>query len=147
MNITIKRWGPVIIWAGSIILLSSNSDPYNLFPERLFQWIYMTHIYGVRLTKILGPIGHIYQYAILSFLLSRALVWKTNLESKHLVLAFSISLMFAIIDEIHQYFVPIRACQLSDVILDALGSGLGIAVYVFIFSLRFYLKHREKSLS
>jgi VanZ family protein len=147
MKITIKRWVPVIIWTGTIILLSSNSDPYSLLPERLFQWMYLTHIYGVRLTKIFGPIGHIFQYAILSFLLTRALVWKTNLESKHLILAFSISLMFAIIDEIHQYFVPIRACQLSDVILDALGSVLGLAVYVFIFSLRYYLEHRENSLS
>ena len=40
-----------------------------------------------------------------------------------------ICLLYAISDEIHQYFVPGRACQFADVIIDFSGSVMGIILY------------------
>ncbi len=45
-------------------------------------------------------------------------------------LALLICFVYAISDEIHQTFVPGRGAQISDVVLDSLGAGTGIIVYL-----------------
>lgn len=146
MKKTIVRWLPVFLWALLITFLSSRSDPYNQFPETLFQYLNTTYLDGVKLIKFVGFVGHMFQYAVLAFLLARALVWKGNLSRKHILQAFSISVVFAISDEIHQYFVPNRACQLFDVFLDTVGVIIGLTAFVLHFTFRFYLIHRDLTL-
>lgn len=54
-------------------------------------------------------------------------------------ISFFISLMFgaayAVSDEIHQYFVPGRACMLRDMLLDSCGVAFGAAVIMLIIRL------------
>jgi VanZ family protein len=40
------------------------------------------------------------------------------------ITAFSISLGYAVFDEIHQYFIPGRACEIGDILVDAAGAGV-----------------------
>lgn len=48
-----------------------------------------------------------------------------------------ICVLYAVSDEIHQYFVPGRACMLFDVCVDSAGCFLGIAILTLIlFSVR-----------
>ena len=126
----LSRWLLVTLWAAFIFLLSSSSDPYGLMPERLFHWIYVTHIHGIRLTKIVGPLGHMMQFGILALLLARALTWKVRLTWGHILLAFALSLLYALSDEIHQFFVPQRAFQLFDLLIDGVGVMLGLVIYM-----------------
>jgi len=42
------------------------------------------------------------------------------------------SVLYACTDEIHQLFVPGRGAQMSDVLLDSAGAGLGIVLFVTI---------------
>lgn len=47
--------------------------------------------------------------------------------------AFLICVLYAVSDEIHQLFVPGRACQIKDVFIDSCGSFLGIfMIMIFI---------------
>lgn len=47
--------------------------------------------------------------------------------------AFLICVLYAASDEIHQLFVPGRACQIKDVFIDSCGSFLGIfMIMIFI---------------
>ena len=51
-------------------------------------------------------------------------------------------ILYAITDEIHQYFVPGRACRFTDICIDSLGGFIGI---IFIFAVIYFrLKRREK---
>lgn len=127
----LSRWLLVILWAGTIFLLSSHSDPYSLIPEKIFRWIYFTHIYGIRLTKIVGPLAHAFQFAILAFLLSRALHVGNEFGKKHVWIVVILCTAFALSDEIHQYFVPRRAFQWTDLLVDLLGIISGAAAYYF----------------
>ncbi len=43
-------------------------------------------------------------------------------------IAFIISVGYAFFDEAHQYFIPGRACELKDVIVDSLGSACAIGI-------------------
>lgn len=45
-------------------------------------------------------------------------------------------MLYAITDEIHQYFIPGRACQLRDVTIDALGVATGIVAGLIINKIR-----------
>lgn len=44
--------------------------------------------------------------------------------------AFLIAVLYAVSDEIHQYFVPGRACEFRDVVIDSCGALFGIIVVV-----------------
>lgn len=52
------------------------------------------------------------------------------------------SVLYAISDEIHQFFVPERACRIFDVIVDSSGSLTGILIFMLLILL--IRKHTEK---
>ena len=78
--------------------------------------------------------AHFLAYAILGGLCFENLINLDKISKKKVFLiAFLISVLYAISDEIHQYFVPGRACQFRDVMIDSCGALTGIIV-VIIFS-------------
>ena len=78
--------------------------------------------------------AHFLAYAILGGLCFENLSILDKLSKKKtFFIALLISVLYAISDEIHQYFVPGRACQFRDVMIDSYGALTGIIV-VIIFS-------------
>ena len=76
--------------------------------------------------------AHFIIYLLLGFLTINALYeYNTELKKK-VILAFAICVLYAISDEIHQLFVPGRGGQVTDVIIDSVGSVVGIGLYVGI---------------
>jgi VanZ family protein len=97
----------------------------DISPERLEQIIFV-----VRKT------AHVTEYAILSWLLARALLkpgtpygqWHRKL----VLIAWVIAALYSASDEIHQAFVPNREARTGDVALDSFGAALGlVALYYF----------------
>lgn len=77
--------------------------------------------------------AHFLAYAILGGLCFENLSTLDKLSKKKVFLiAFLISVLYAISDEIHQYFVPGRACQFRDIMIDSCGTLFGIAVIVIL---------------
>jgi VanZ family protein len=80
--------------------------------------------------------AHVTEYAILSWLLARALLrpgtpWG-RWQRKAALLAWLVASLYAASDEIHQSFVPNRQARWADVCLDSFGAGLGVmALYRF----------------
>ena len=78
--------------------------------------------------------AHFLAYAILGGLCFENLSTLDKLSKKKtFFIALLISVLYAISDEIHQYFVPGRASQFRDVMIDSCGALTGIIV-VIIFS-------------
>jgi VanZ family protein len=71
--------------------------------------------------------AHLTEYAILSALLLRAL-------RQHLLaarsIAFVLAVLYAVLDEFHQSFVPSRTGSPWDVVTDIAGAILGLMIYV-----------------
>lgn len=64
---------------------------------------------------------HLTIFFLLSFFLTISLI-KGQLKNKKLIfLALTISVLYAITDEIHQLFVPGRYCSISDILTDSAG--------------------------
>ena len=73
--------------------------------------------------------GHLTEYAVLASLWYRAFARGRHLTSRSAAsIAFAISLVWAIVDETRQSFVPSRTASARDVALDGVGASLAMLV-------------------
>lgn len=73
-------------------------------------------------------IAHFSEYLILGVLIFSAV--KSHGRSNRFAVSVSIfgSFIYAVTDEIHQFFVPERACQFTDVLIDTSGAIAGVLI-------------------
>jgi len=107
-------WFPVVIWAGIIFYFSSIPDLKT----------------GLEYDFFLRKLAHITEYLIFTFLLYRAFSGSFNMNVfRFFMYPAAFSLLYAISDEIHQYFVLGRSCSAQDVLIDSIGI---IGFYILI---------------
>ena len=98
--------------------------------------------FAIAVNGIVRKIAHFGIYAVLGFFIAlllnayRRIYWHTVIYS-----ALS-SLLYSCTDELHQYFVPGRSAQLSDIVIDTLGALCGAVFAIIIIVL--VKKHCEK---
>jgi VanZ family protein len=102
---SLTHWLPVVLWAAVIFALSSVPS----LSSGLGAW-----------DLFLRKGAHMTEYAILAFLLARAL--------SSVAPAFAIGLLYAVSDELHQSFVRGRHAAVRDVAFDAVGLLIGLIV-------------------
>ncbi len=127
-NLLESNWGlwlPLIIWF--IIMISVSSYPKLEIPQPL--------------GKMSDKYAHLIEYAILTFLLTRAWTLDKRLEkyntySYRYTIILLLSIILAALDEIHQKFIPGRFCSSLDFIADSIGNGLGIIIWNIYFKIR-----------
>jgi VanZ family protein len=99
------RWGPVVAWAAMIFVLSSIPD----LGTGLGGWDF-----------VLRKFAHAAEFAVLGFLLARAIGRDRP--------ALALGIAYAVSDEVHQSFVPGRLGSPLDVLVDAVGVVVGVLV-------------------
>lgn len=78
------------------------------------------------LNAVIRKAAHLGEYAVLSVLVAYA-IWDLDLPKKaKWILPAAVSSLYAVTDEVHQYFVPGRSCRLVDIGVDTCGAILGI---------------------
>ena len=82
--------------------------------------------------------AHFTEYAVLAMLIANALLVCGKLRW---FVPVAVSAAYAVTDEIHQYFVPGRACRLLDVGIDTCGAIFGTAVFALVL----YLTKKRKT--
>ncbi len=108
------QWIPVLAWMAVIFGLSSIPDlSSGLQPL----W-----------DLILRKIAHAVEYAILGWLVFRALERSGRSRALVFVWALVLSAAYAASDELHQHFVAGRHAAVVDGLIDTLGSLVGIFV-------------------
>ncbi len=111
-----KLWIPVVAWAGIIFYFSGVSDLKT----------------NLEYDFVLRKIAHIAEYFILTFLLYRAFRGSFIMNPLRLFMyAGAFALLYAIFDEVHQFFVLSRYCSTQDVLIDAIG------IFAFYIIIRF----------
>ncbi|HEX2172711.1 MAG TPA: VanZ family protein [Dehalococcoidia bacterium] len=107
------RWPAVLAWLALIFWLSHQSVLPDVGPgdtDLLFK-----------------KAGHVVVYAVLAMLFVWALHRPPGPPPRRvLLLAFALTVLYAISDEIHQTFVPGRGGHAIDVALDATAAALGL---------------------
>ena len=64
---------------------------------------------------------------------------------KYILLSTLFSAVYAVSDEIHQYFVPGRACMLTDVGIDTIGSLSGAVLMILFLTIVIKIYEKRKS--
>ncbi|WP_242849923.1 VanZ family protein [Clostridium aceticum] len=82
-----------------------------------------------RLHFLIRKNAHFFSYLALGLLAMNAMRRSGVYRVKGMVIAFSICVLYAISDEIHQTFVPGRSGEIRDVLIDSAGASVGIGMY------------------
>ena len=109
----IYLWLPLLAWMGLIYFLSAQPD----LPHPDSGWL------GLALSN--G--AHAFVFGVLALLWVRVLV-----ERRHAwLVAFLLTMLYALSDEFHQTFVPGRYADPLDLLFDALGALFALALWLF----------------
>lgn len=121
-EVSTEQSGGVIEFVAKIIV----SD-YDELPDTNKQEIINNYQLFVR------KAAHFSIYCLLAFLLSGFYTSFEKLNRARVyVVAFITTFAFSCSDEIHQYFIPGRSCQISDVLLDSSGAVVGIIMFILL---------------
>ncbi len=135
---TVKRkayvvfsWALVLSCMITIFLLSSQPAGVSQgMSDSLIRKIF--DLLGIEFSSFLiRKLAHMAEFAGLSLLTFNA-VYAVKEAKITPVVAFGITVVYAISDEIHQLFVDGRACQLRDVFIDSCGTAVGVIAALII---------------
>ncbi len=90
---------------------------------------------GEKSVFIVRKTAHIAEYAVLGFLLAAVCASFGKTRAGTVFISFAAAALYAVSDEVHQYFVPGRSCELRDMCIDSLGALVGIAFFMLIFAI------------
>jgi VanZ family protein len=134
----LKYWLPVVVWMLVIFTASSNAGT----PQHTSRFIRpVLQIFKPDLTDeqfekvhyVIRKTGHFVEYAILGFLLWRALQSEQRftvlIPAAQFVAVLLLCAFYASTDELHQRYVKGREASVHDVILDSSGAACGLVVY------------------
>ena len=139
-----------IIWMGFIFCMSN--QPANISKElsqNIENLLKQTPIIGNLLSDILNSpnsqfivrkSAHIILFCLLS-ILCFVVIYELKRNVKISTLAsFSITFIYACMDEIHQLFIPGRSGKINDVLIDSIGVIMGLIFINLIFMLNNKIK-------
>ena len=95
-----------------------------------------------RIEKIIRKIAHFSLYTIVGILLMSLACTYEFTEFKRGGISFLIGLMYACLDELHQFFISERSAQITDVMIDSMGVLFGILLVMLIYKI--YTSRKEK---
>lgn len=135
-------WSLVAVCMGIIFSLSAqngeeSSDLSGSFVMAILEWL------GISIDEgVLRTLAHMLEFMGLSVLTFNATyaTFETKLTP---VIAFAGTVFYAITDEIHQIFVPDRAFQFSDILVDSTGALIGAIASLIILKIILTIKERR----
>lgn len=125
------KWLALLGWMLVIFLFSAqtgeqSSESSGLIEQLLSLFPFIPHqIFGIDLQLIIRKGAHFTEYLILYFLTFIVFIDYQTFK-KSLVYAIIFVFLYACTDEIHQAFVPGRACAFTDVMIDTAGGLLAL---------------------
>ncbi|MCM1525184.1 MAG: VanZ family protein [Ruminococcus sp.] len=125
---------PALICMAAIFFFSAQSaGESSVLSDTVVDMIRHDGSLTERLTVIVRKTAHFLEYALLGGLLYTGN--RLTGVKRRLPAAAAVSSLYAVSDEIHQYFVPGRACMAADVLLDSCGALAGAAAAMLIFKI------------
>jgi VanZ family protein len=136
MRRLIKNWLPVFVWLAVIFLGSTDlmsAEHTSRFIVPFLRWlkhdISPETLASIHL--IIRKGAHLSEYAVLAFVLLRAVICMTNLKRSMSILCLSVwcaCVFVAVTDEFHQAFVRSRGASFRDIMIDSAGAILGLLI-------------------
>lgn len=125
-----------IIFSLSAQIASESAELSGSFIRAIFQLV------GIELQQEgIRTVAHMLEFMGLSLLMFNAVyaTWEKRITP---LIAFVGTVVYAITDEIHQIFVPGRAFQISDILVDSTGALIGVTASFVILKIILYIMKR-----
>ena len=139
-SIVIALWCAVFLWAAFIFFMSAKSGADLSGGEGLVSRIKLWLSSAVAPVfrsgvDVVSPAAHFVEYTIFGALIFAALrrSFPEQRSGRLVVVAIIIASLYGVTDEFHQYFVPDRACDPVDWLIDTCGATLGAFIAHVIF--------------
>ena len=134
-------WILVVICMGIIFSLSAQNGEESSELSHSFVRAFLEQL-GLTINEgILRSCAHCLEFMGLSVLVFNA-VYATFETRITPVIAFVGTVVYAVTDEIHQIFVPDRAFQISDILVDSTGALIGVIASLIILKIILTIKER-----
>ena len=139
------KWLLLIGWMLIIFLFSAqtgeqSSESSGLVEQLLSIFSFIPNrIFGLELQLLIRKAAHFTEYLILYLLIFNVMINHQSLK-KSLVYALIGVFLYACTDEIHQAFVPGRACTFIDVLIDTSGGVMAMILISMINQIQFKSK-------
>lgn len=78
---------------------------------------------------LIRKLAHFFIYTVLGTCCANACYRTFSSCKRSFASAFLFGSFYAVTDEIHQFFIPGRSCQLTDVLLDSCGIAFGLLFF------------------
>ncbi len=131
----LARWWPAIAWAGVIFIMSTGTFSgentgriiipvlHWFFPHASLSALNLMHY-------VIRKCGHFTEYFVLSLLILRGIrADRHELRVRWAGVAVALVALYAVLDELHQSFVPGRGgLEFADVLLDTVGGAAAQAL-------------------
>jgi VanZ family protein len=122
------RYGPLILWILFISFASTaelSAANTSTFLRPLLLWFYPTlsESQVAAIHFLLRKLGHFTEYAVLAFLARRAFITSSRalLRQHWFQLGLLLIVIYGLLDEFHQSFVPSRTASVYDSAVDIAG--------------------------
>lgn len=113
VQLRLIRVVPAFLWMIGIFTLSSQSR--------------LPHAFGIP-SQFMAIAGHLVAFGVLAILTAWGIRVDFRRSSKSVLVAFALTVLYGVSDEIHQSFVPGRHATVEDVMTDAIGAAAGLSV-------------------
>ena len=142
------RYGPLVLWILFISFASTNqfsASNTSAILRPLLLWFF-PNLSESRLAAvhfITRKAGHFSEYAVLAFLARRAFITSSRafLQRYWFQLGLLLVVIYGLLDEFHQSFVPSRTASIYDSAIDVAG-GFTVLLIFYVYG----KNHREREL-
>ncbi|HEY6121422.1 MAG TPA: VanZ family protein [Pyrinomonadaceae bacterium] len=132
----VKRYLPLVVWI-TVISIASTSEFSGANTSRIIRplvlWLFPETSEATLQTIhfVVRKLAHFTEYAILGFLAARAFSTSSlrTLKRRWFPIALFLIVIYALLDEYHQSFVPSRTASIYDSMIDSIGGVAGLLIY------------------
>ncbi len=86
---------------------------------------------GTGANPLIAPAYHFIVFFLFCFFFLIAIKGKGRLKTSHIIIVLVISILHAVLDEVHQMFVLFRNSSVKDILIDSLGIFSAVMVYKY----------------
>lgn len=147
MKINLLRLIPAFLWMVTIFIFShQEGGESGLLAKKILDWLQgigidMYALFGRNAVLVLRKSAHFGEYAILGVLLMLG----SNGTRRYALSVLLIGCLYALSDEVHQYFIPGRVMSWSDVLIDSVGVFAGVGAVWLATEVLYKLFYRNSS--
>ena len=140
------RYGPLVLWVLFISFASTSefsAGNTSAILRPLLLWIF-PNLSESRLATVhflTRKAGHFTEYAVLAFLARRAFITSSHasLQRYWFQLGLLLVVVYGLLDEFHQHFVPSRTASIYDSAIDIVGGLTVLLIFKF-----YWKNHHER---